>query len=124
MVLKALILVGGYGTRLRPLTLSKPKPMVEFVNKAIVMHQIEALVAAGVKEIVLAVSYQSEVLAAFLQQQAKQVLFLICVCCNINCDFISWELWCIFPRKMNHWELPDLLLLLKIYSLDLIRSLY
>lgn len=42
--MKALILVGGYGTRLRPLTLSKPKPLVEFCNKPMVMHQIEALV--------------------------------------------------------------------------------
>lgn len=41
--MKALILVGGYGTRLRPLTLSKPKPLVEFCNKPMVMHQVEAL---------------------------------------------------------------------------------
>ncbi len=45
MPMKALILVGGFGTRLRPLTLTKPKPLVEFCNKAIVLHQIEALVA-------------------------------------------------------------------------------
>lgn len=43
-VMKALILVGGYGTRLRPLTLTVPKPVVEFANKAMVLHQIEALV--------------------------------------------------------------------------------
>jgi mannose-1-phosphate guanylyltransferase len=42
--MKALILVGGYGTRLRPLTLTVPKPVVEFANKAMVLHQIEALV--------------------------------------------------------------------------------
>lgn len=42
--MKALILVGGYGTRLRPLTLTKPKPLVEFCNKPMVLHQIEALV--------------------------------------------------------------------------------
>lgn len=41
--MKALILVGGYGTRLRPLTLSKPKPLVEFCNKAMLLHQVEAL---------------------------------------------------------------------------------
>lgn len=48
---RALILVGGYGTRLRPLTLSRPKPLVEFANKPILMHQIEALVQAGVTEV-------------------------------------------------------------------------
>nr|VZI11324.1 unnamed protein product [Spirometra erinaceieuropaei] len=54
--MKALILVGGYGTRLRPLTLTYPKPIVEFCNKPVLLHQIEALVKAGVTEIILAVS--------------------------------------------------------------------
>ena len=49
--MKALILVGGYGTRLRPLTLSKAKPLVEFANKPMMLHQIEALVDAGVNQV-------------------------------------------------------------------------
>ena len=49
--MKALILVGGYGTRLRPLTLSRPKPLVEFANKSMLLHQIEALVIAGVSQV-------------------------------------------------------------------------
>lgn len=73
MTLKALILVGGFGTRLRPLTLSKPKPLVDFANKPIVMHQIEALVKTGVTEIVLAVSYQSDALKDYLQGKAKEL---------------------------------------------------
>jgi hypothetical protein len=46
--MKALVLVGGFGTRLRPLTLTIPKPLVEFANKPIVLHQIEALVAVSI----------------------------------------------------------------------------
>lgn len=74
---KALILVGGYGTRLRPLTLSRPKPLVEFANKPMVMHQIEALVAAGVKHIVLAVSYRAEMLEKEMKAEEQRVITLI-----------------------------------------------
>jgi mannose-1-phosphate guanylyltransferase len=61
--MKALILIGGFGTRLRPLTLSVPKPLVDFANKPVLCHQIEALAKAGVTEIILAINYQPEVMA-------------------------------------------------------------
>lgn len=70
--MKALILVGGYGTRLRPFTLSLPKPLVPFGNKAIVFHQIEALIKVGVKEIVLAVNVQPEALTRELSKFADE----------------------------------------------------
>lgn len=66
--MKALILVGGFGTRLRPLTLSVPKPLVEFANKPMILHQIEALKAIGVTEVVLAINYQPEVMLNFLKE--------------------------------------------------------
>lgn len=53
--MRALILVGGYGTRLRPLTLTQPKPLVEFANKPMMLHQMEALADAGVTTVILAV---------------------------------------------------------------------
>lgn len=71
--MRALILVGGYGTRLRPLTLSRPKPLVEFANKPILLHQIEALKAAGVSEVILAVSYRAEQMEAELREETSKL---------------------------------------------------
>eukprot|EP00033_Pygsuia_biforma_P004144 GCRY01004547.1.p1 GENE.GCRY01004547.1~~GCRY01004547.1.p1 ORF type:complete len:369 (+),score=75.33 GCRY01004547.1:30-1109(+) len=70
--MKALILVGGYGTRLRPFTFSKPKPCVPFCNKAILAHQVEALIKVGVTEVVLAVNYKPEDLTALMADFEKQ----------------------------------------------------
>ncbi|KAJ3123232.1 mannose-1-phosphate guanyltransferase, partial [Physocladia obscura] len=52
----------GFGTRLRPLTFSKPKPLVEFANSPMILHQIAALAKVGVKDIILAVNYQPDVM--------------------------------------------------------------
>ncbi|EMC98314.1 hypothetical protein BAUCODRAFT_146867 [Baudoinia panamericana UAMH 10762] len=70
--MKALILVGGFGTRLRPLTLTLPKPLVEFGNRPMILHQIEALAAVGVKDIVLAVNYRPEIMTAALQKYEEE----------------------------------------------------
>lgn len=56
--MQALILAGGKGTRLRPLTVYTPKPVVPLVNKPFLLYQIEILRKAGIKEIVLSLSYQ------------------------------------------------------------------
>ena len=72
--MKGLILVGGYGTRLRPLTLTLPKPLVEFGNRPMILHQIEALAAAGVTDIVLAVNYRPEVMVSTLKNTKKSTV--------------------------------------------------
>ena len=69
--LKAIILVGGFGTRLRPLTFYKAKPLVEFCNMPTLVYQIEALVKVGVNEIVLAINYQPEKLQEFITETEK-----------------------------------------------------
>lgn len=70
--MKALILVGGFGTRLRPLTLTLPKPLVEFGNRPMILHQVEALAAAGVTDIVLAVNYRPDVMISVLKKYEEQ----------------------------------------------------
>jgi mannose-1-phosphate guanylyltransferase len=59
--MEAVVLVGGQGTRLHPLTLRTPKPMLPFAGVPFLTHQIGRLRAAGVEHIVLATSYRSEV---------------------------------------------------------------
>ena len=71
--MKAIILVGGFGTRLRPLTLSVPKPLVDFANKPMILHQIEALKDAGVTEVVLAIAYQPSVMMSFLKEHEARL---------------------------------------------------
>ncbi|KAL4428697.1 hypothetical protein ABPG77_009803 [Micractinium sp. CCAP 211/92] len=70
---KALVLVGGYGTRLRPLTLTVPKPIIDFANRPMIVHQIEALKAAGVDEVVLAINYRPQVMMDFLKEWEEKL---------------------------------------------------
>jgi mannose-1-phosphate guanylyltransferase/phosphomannomutase len=56
---KAVIIAGGLGTRLRPLTYNTPKPIVPVANVPFVVHQIEHLVTHGVTEIILNLHYLS-----------------------------------------------------------------
>ena len=56
--MQALILAGGKGTRLRPLTVYTPKPVVPICNRAFLLYQIDTLRRAGVTDITLSLSYQ------------------------------------------------------------------
>ncbi|MEV6754605.1 NDP-sugar synthase [Streptomyces sp. NPDC051214] len=58
---EAILLVGGKGTRLRPLTVHTPKPMVPAAGVPFLTHQLARARAAGVEHIVLATSYLAEV---------------------------------------------------------------
>jgi mannose-1-phosphate guanylyltransferase len=60
-VTEAILLVGGKGTRLRPLTVHTPKPMIPAAGVPFLTHQLARARAAGVEHIVLATSYLAEV---------------------------------------------------------------
>jgi len=57
-VIKALILAGGKGARLRPLVLHTPKPIVPLANIPFLFFQIDHIKRAGITEIILSLSYQ------------------------------------------------------------------
>jgi len=64
---EAVLLVGGQGTRLRPLTVNTPKPMLPVAGVPFTVHQITRARDAGIERIVLATSYRAEVFAEFVE---------------------------------------------------------
>ncbi len=58
--MQAVILAGGKGTRLRPLTVYTPKPIVPVMNRPFLLYQIEILRRAGITDITLSLSYQPD----------------------------------------------------------------
>ncbi|HSB09828.1 MAG TPA: NDP-sugar synthase [Blastocatellia bacterium] len=56
--MQALILAGGKGTRLRPLTMHTPKPIVPIANRPFLLYQLELLKRADVRDVILSLSYQ------------------------------------------------------------------
>lgn len=61
--MEAVVLVGGQGTRLRPLTIHTPKPMLPAAGVPFLTHLLTRARAAGVDHVVLATSYKAEVFA-------------------------------------------------------------
>src|SRR5688572_15582016 len=68
--MKGLILAGGKGTRLRPLTVFTPKPIVPVVNKPFLLYQIEILRRAGITDVTLSLSYQPDKIEDALNDSA------------------------------------------------------
>jgi mannose-1-phosphate guanylyltransferase len=69
MKLQAVILAGGLGTRLRPLTLGRPKPVVPLLNIPFLSYQLGLLGAHGVRDVILSVSHRPEVIRATMARE-------------------------------------------------------
>src|SRR3982751_1115986 len=66
----AMIMAAGLGKRMRPLTATKPKPLIEVGGKALLDHVLEKLGAAGVRKVVVNVHYLADALEAHLASRA------------------------------------------------------
>lgn len=60
--MKAVVMAGGEGTRLRPLTINRPKPMVSIVDRPVIQHIIELLKLHGITDIIITVQYLANVI--------------------------------------------------------------
>jgi mannose-1-phosphate guanylyltransferase len=69
--LKAVILAGGFGKRLKPLTDNRPKPMIEILDKPIIDWQIRHLAKNNIKEIIICVGYLKEQIIDYISSGNK-----------------------------------------------------
>ncbi len=76
------IMAGGKGTRLLPLTQKKPKPMLEVGNKPIIAYNLERLQKYGIRNITITVNYLKEQIEAYVDKLPKSENRVTCIAEN------------------------------------------
>ncbi|HYC89159.1 MAG TPA: sugar phosphate nucleotidyltransferase [Thermoanaerobaculia bacterium] len=71
--MKGMILAAGFGTRLRPITHTLPKPMVPLCNRPLIAWAIESFHAAGVRDLIVNLHHLPEVLQRYLQATYERI---------------------------------------------------
>jgi mannose-1-phosphate guanylyltransferase len=69
--MRGIVIAGGLGTRLRPLTLSRPKPLMPLVNAPLLEYQIAYLKAASIEEVCFATNYMADAVEAHFGNGSK-----------------------------------------------------
>src|SRR5438876_11505793 len=64
--MKAVIMAGGEGSRLRPLTIRRPKPMVPVVDRPAILHIVELLKRHGITDLVITLQYLAPQIQEYL----------------------------------------------------------
>lgn len=73
----AMVMAAGLGKRMRPLTATRPKPLIDIAGKPLIDHVLDHLKAAGVKKAVVNVHYLADAIEGHLQNRVKGIDFLI-----------------------------------------------
>lgn len=77
MIEEAVLLCGGRGTRLRPLTDALPKALIEYKGKPLLQHQLEWLASNGIARVILATGHLSEAVEEYIGKIDPGIRFLI-----------------------------------------------
>jgi glucose-1-phosphate thymidylyltransferase len=104
--MKAVILAAGQGTRLRPVTLTMPKPLVPVANKALVVYAIEVLKRAGLTDIGIVVNSldspitqrinRGEELGVNIEYIVQEEQLGLAHAINLAHDFVGEEPFCVY----------------------------
>ncbi len=70
--MKAVLMAGGSGSRLRPLTIQRPKPMIPIVNKPVISHILNLLKRHGIIEVIITVQYLADLIQDFCGDGASR----------------------------------------------------
>ncbi|MGE0178499.1 MAG: nucleotidyltransferase family protein [Sphingomonas sp.] len=73
----AMVMAAGLGKRMRPLTATRPKPLIEVAGKPLIDHVLDRLQAAGVTKAVVNVHYLPDAIEAHLKNHAKSIEFIV-----------------------------------------------
>lgn len=77
--MKAVVMAGGEGTRLRPLTCTTPKPMIKLLGKPVLGYIIDLLTENGFDEIAVTVRYRAEDIETYVESRASEQLNIYCI---------------------------------------------
>ena len=69
----AMVMAAGLGKRMRPLTATRPKPLIEVAGRSLIDHTLDRLKAAGVAKAVVNVHYMPDALEAHLKNRVKDI---------------------------------------------------
>lgn len=73
----AMVMAAGLGKRMRPLTASRPKPLIEVAGQPLLDHVLDRLRSAGIKRVVVNVHYLADALEAHLRSKARDLEILV-----------------------------------------------
>ena len=73
----AMVMAAGLGKRMRPLTATRPKPMVEVAGKPLIDHVLDRLRSAGIARVVVNVHYLADAIEAHLRHRAADMEVLV-----------------------------------------------